>query len=102
MWLAGAAALVFLVLDHSCAESKTVGELETQASIEKRNAETARSRRKLYDSEQAKIGDLNSEDGVRLRLHRAGVGAAHGAVARAAEPSRERLDPEHLGEARRW
>jgi type IV pilus assembly protein PilM len=60
MWLAGAAALIFLVLTL-VREIKVVGELETQASKEKRDAETARTRRKLYDSEQAKIGDLNQK-----------------------------------------
>ncbi len=60
MWLSGAAALVFLVLTFM-RELKVVGELEKTANHEKSVAETARGRRKLYDAEQAKIGDLNQK-----------------------------------------
>jgi type IV pilus assembly protein PilM len=60
MWLAGAAALIFLVLTL-VREIRAVNELEATASNERRLAETARTKRKLYDTEQAKIADLNGK-----------------------------------------
>jgi type IV pilus assembly protein PilM len=58
--LSGVAALAFLVLTF-VRESKVVGDLEKTALAEKNAAEGARSRRKLYDAEQAKIADLNGK-----------------------------------------
>jgi type IV pilus assembly protein PilM len=60
MWMSGVAALIFLGLTL-VREMNAVSGLEVQATKERRDAENARTRRKLYDTEVAKIADLNQK-----------------------------------------
>jgi type IV pilus assembly protein PilM len=60
LWAAGVAAVAFLVLTL-VREMNVVSRLEGEALTAKKSADAARTKRKAYDSEMARIADLNQK-----------------------------------------